>query len=458
MRETRENIIPDNIAAIDVFLQPYILNTDQLLLMVDKLWVGLQSGLSDQPDVYNNCSIKMLPTHVTSVPDATDGDKFYSIDMGGTKLRFLEISIINGELIEKSSDYAIPHNLMTGKGVDLFDFIASCIFEGFKNSGIMGKPLDCLGFTFSFPVNQIAIDCGILTKWGKGFTASGVVGQDIVKLLREACELKNLRILHFILINDTTGALLNGAFLKKATNVGVINGTGTNACYFEEIEKVQRWKSSSHTKRVIINTEWGAFGENGEIDELITPIDRKIDASSVNPGKQIFEKMISGMFLGEAARLIIIQAAERGLILNNGIPPGLYRTGSFETSMISLSYNTKRFICLFLSTFGYNLDKCEYYIISMICDVVSRRSADLLAAGLVAILMQISCPENIIAADGSVFKKHPHYLNYVLISMDKLISDKIKFDIISVDGGSGKGAALAACMASKKLMRHIPNK
>ena len=32
-----------------------------------------------------------------------------------------------------------------------------------------------IGFTFSFPVNQIAIDSGILIKWTKGFAVSGTV-------------------------------------------------------------------------------------------------------------------------------------------------------------------------------------------------------------------------------------------------------------------------------------------
>ena len=41
----------------------------------------------------------------------------------------------------------------------------------------------------------------------------------------------------------------------------------------------------SFQKYMIINTEWGAFGENGELDFVLTKWDRRVDELSVNPGK-----------------------------------------------------------------------------------------------------------------------------------------------------------------------------
>ena len=43
-----------------------------------------------------------------------------------------------------------------------------------------------LGFCFSFPTQQTAIDHGTLIKWVKGFTNPGAEGQDVMKLLRDA--------------------------------------------------------------------------------------------------------------------------------------------------------------------------------------------------------------------------------------------------------------------------------
>lgn len=45
-----------------------------------------------------------------------------------------------------------------------------------------------LGFTFSFPCSQEGLTCAKLITWTKGFNASGVENEDVVKLLREACQ------------------------------------------------------------------------------------------------------------------------------------------------------------------------------------------------------------------------------------------------------------------------------
>ena len=39
-------------------------------------------------------------------------------------------------------------------------------------------------------------------------------------------------------------------------------------------------------EHMIVNTEWGAFGDNGELDFCRTKWDRNVDEMSVNPGKQ----------------------------------------------------------------------------------------------------------------------------------------------------------------------------
>lgn len=40
-------------------------------------------------------------------------------------------------------------------------------------------------------------------------------------------------------------------------------------------------------KHVLINTEWGAFGDNGMLDFVRTEYDREIDHFSINPGRQM---------------------------------------------------------------------------------------------------------------------------------------------------------------------------
>lgn len=35
-----------------------------------------------------------------------------------------------------------------------------------------------------------------------------------------------------------------------------------------------------------INTEWGGLGDDGSLEDIITPYDAEVNRMSVNPGKQ----------------------------------------------------------------------------------------------------------------------------------------------------------------------------
>lgn len=66
----------------------------------------------------------------------------------------------------------------------------------------------------------------------------------------------------------------------------VIQGTGCNACYVEKRGNAELFSGNHSKPNVIINTEWGAFGDDGKLDSVRTKYDREIDAYSLNPGKQ----------------------------------------------------------------------------------------------------------------------------------------------------------------------------
>lgn len=61
-------------------------------------------------------------------------------------------------------------------------------------------------------------------------------------------------------------------------------GTGTNACYMEEVHNIELVPGNDG--RMCVNMEWGAFGEGGELDDFCTEFDRTVDNCSNNPGKQ----------------------------------------------------------------------------------------------------------------------------------------------------------------------------
>lgn len=61
-------------------------------------------------------------------------------------------------------------------------------------------------------------------------------------------------------------------------------GTGSNACYMEEMRNVEMIEGDEG--RMCVNMEWGAFGDNGCLDDIRTEYDRSVDDFSLNPGKQ----------------------------------------------------------------------------------------------------------------------------------------------------------------------------
>lgn len=45
--------------------------------------------------------------------------------------------------------------------------------------------------------------------------------------------------------------------------------------------------------RMCVNTEWGAFGDDGRLEDIRTEFDREIDRGSLNPGKQLYVQCFS---------------------------------------------------------------------------------------------------------------------------------------------------------------------
>lgn len=61
-----------------------------------------------------------------------------------------------------------------------------------------------LGLTFSFPVEQTALDSGKILTWTKGFNAKNAIGQDVVKLLQDAFDRKRMNVKCVALVNDVS--------------------------------------------------------------------------------------------------------------------------------------------------------------------------------------------------------------------------------------------------------------
>ena len=179
--------------------------------------------------------------------------------------------------------------------------------EGYRDEHIFR-----LGFTFSFPVHQIGINRGTLIRWTKGFNIPDAIGQDVCALLQEEINLLKLPVKVAALVNDTVGTLMARSYTspgKTGTLLGAIFGTGTNGAYLEKLSKITKpmeGEFDATTGEMVVNTEWGSF-DNGMKVLPTTVYDDILDRESVNPGMQMFEKRISGMFLGEILRNALVQ-------------------------------------------------------------------------------------------------------------------------------------------------------
>uniref|UniRef100_A0A3B4GAA9 Phosphotransferase n=1 Tax=Pundamilia nyererei TaxID=303518 RepID=A0A3B4GAA9_9CICH len=137
---------------------------------------------------HHKAPVKMLPTFVRATPDGTEKGDFLALDLGGTNFRVLHVRVeeeAQKVLKMDSQICAIPQEMMLGTGEQLFDHIATCLGDFLESHNLKGQTLP-LGFTFSFPCEQLEIDKSILIRWTKGFNCSGVEGKDVVQLLKEA--------------------------------------------------------------------------------------------------------------------------------------------------------------------------------------------------------------------------------------------------------------------------------
>ncbi|KAH7980533.1 hypothetical protein HPB49_017006 [Dermacentor silvarum] len=130
----------------------------------------------------------------------------------------------------------------------------------------------------------------------------------------------------------------------------------------EKLENVELWDGDQEEPRqVIINTEWGAFGDHGSLEFVRTRYDREIDSASLNPGKQ-FD------------------------------PRGVYEEA--HSVMVKMDM------------VGTDED-CES--LKLICARVSSRAAHLVSAAVATILNKMKRPHTTVGVDGSVYRFHPRF-------------------------------------------------
>lgn len=129
-------------------------------------------------------------------------------------------------------------------------------------------------------------------------------------------------------------------------------------------DKNEEDRAEEEITKMCINTEWGGLGDDGSLEDIVTPYDGEVDRMSVNPGKQRsdtrhtstsythvarfpsslklsfcfyrFEKLTSGMYLGEIVRQVLLDLTSGGLLFRGRVTETLKTPGIFETKYLSM--------------------------------------------------------------------------------------------------------------------------
>ncbi|XP_051236421.1 hexokinase HKDC1 isoform X2 [Dicentrarchus labrax] len=471
---------------VDETLSPFKLSQEQLQLVKTRMRSGLEAGLKSK----GPSTIKMLPSFVYRTPDGNEHGKYLALDLGGTNFRALLVNFKKG--LQQNSRlyhkiYTIPLEIMQGTGEELFDHIAQCVSDFLDYMGMKNAHLPA-GFTFSFPCEQTAIDTGTLVSWTKGFKATDCEGQDVVSMLREAIKRRNEFDLDIVaVVNDTVGTMMSCAYEDPQCEIGLIAGTGTNVCYMEQLKNIEKTQEKTgkvereegepegeedkddgsegekkegdaDISKMCINTEWGGLGDDGSLDDIITPYDIEVNQNSINPGKQRFEKLTSGMYLGEVVRQVLLDLTRGGLLFRGHVTEALKTPGIFQTKYLS-QIESDRLALLqvrsILQQLGLDSTCEDSIIVKEVCGAVSRRAAQLCGAGMAAVVDKIRENRGLdhlnitVGVDGALYKLHPHFSG-VLQETARVLAPQCNVTFLPSEEGSGKGAALITAVATQK--------
>ena len=454
---------------------------------------SMEKGLAAEADSENK-GLPMIPSFVTGMPNGTENGVLLDADLGGTNFRVCSVTL-NGDNTFKMEQMKskIPDELLDDEGVtseQLFGYLGrrtvafvKKYHPEFLNKGDDIPPIR-LGFTFSYPVDQTSLNSGTLIRWTKGFKIEDTVGKDVVQLYQQQLDAQGLGMIKIVaMTNDTVGTFLSHCYASGSHSssggeisepvIGCIFGTGTNGCYMEEIENIKKLPEDMRHQlanegktHMCVNTEWGSF--DNECRYLpTTKYDVDIDQKySANPGFHLFEKRVSGMYLGEVLRNVLVDLHSRGLMLTqyrdyDQLPHRLktpFELSSEVLSRIEIDDSTglRETELSFLQSLRLPTTPSEREAIQKLVRAISRRSAYLASVPIAAILIKTNAlnkryhGEVEVGCDGSVIEYYPGFRSMLrhALSLSPIGADgERKIHIRIAKDGSGVGAALCALVA-----------
>ncbi|KAF2712336.1 actin-like ATPase domain-containing protein [Pleomassaria siparia CBS 279.74] len=394
--------------------------------------------------------ICMLPSYNDKLPTGLERGTYLALDVGGSTFRVAVVELTGKQTNTKSmrivtmKSYKIDNSVRHLKGTAFFDWMAEKIEAAIADpqvKKITGLKTFPMGLAWSFPVEQTSIRSGNLLPMGKGFRATeGTLGQDLSELIMAPCRKRNLPVHMDSIINDSSATLLSRAYEDPSTRFAVILGTGFNISVHLPVSALatskykgypQKWlDEASH---VLVNTELSMFGKN------IFPTTRwddQLNETHVRPDFQPFEHMISGRYLGEVVRLIIVEAVRTAGLFSGEMPEQLTELYSLDTgTLAAMELDGSKSLTNAATLFQekHPLSKPPTYndinFIRQVSQLVSHRAAAFLAAGIHSLwdlriasegLTPATAGYMAIGCNGSVIEKYPLFRELCQSHLDEL--------------------------------------
>jgi len=264
--------------------------------LIDRFLDEMEKGLNGEAS-----SLAMIPAYVGVGGQVPADTPVAVIDAGGTNLRIC-IARFDGQGNIQLSDFS--KQSMPGRDHELtaaeFHAVLADALEPLK------EEFEQIGFCFSYPATILPDFDGRLLHWTKEIKIPELVGRHIGAGLQEALEARGISGKRIVILNDTVAALLaglaQGQSFGASSYIGFILGTGTNTAYVERNENIGKLDGYLGEGSQVVNVESGGFAafKRG-------PLDLQLDHRSENPGGHVFEKAISGVYMGSLA-LELLQA------------------------------------------------------------------------------------------------------------------------------------------------------
>jgi hexokinase len=324
----------------------------------------------------------------------------------------------------------------------------------------MANEFKVIGFCFSFPTDITKdqggnID-GRLIKFTKDINITGMEGSKVGAELLKALEKAEIKDKKVVVLNDTVASLLAGVDkIKDAyAYVGFILGTGTNTAYVEKNGNIAKIEKNIGSQ--VINVESGGFTEFER-----SVFDKKLDKDGVN----IFEKAISGDYLGPLALLVMKGLASEEKVFTKAGAQKLLSMDNLKTKPISYIMckgKTRKEDIEELTSFSDEDRKVieeltsesfsdeDRKVMKQVFEAVVDRAALLAAVNIAAAVLKSGASKEdtrpvCITIDGTAYykthrlkEKTEHYLHGLLGE-----KHKIKYECIQIDRAPIIGAAIA---------------